>query len=180
MLFSSDYSAFIDLGVIRDGEKVEYHILNYRREKGLSVTRQMEMIGLMHANRKYDLIALEENSIKSVSQDIREMGLPVKMFWTGTRDEKDVTAKNNYKPSKTHSISKINAINRLAIAFENGNFRIPYTNNKQETQANILVNELTSWALEEGKLVEIGMHPDGPMALIMAMSLLEINTVVVV
>ena len=174
---TADYTAMVDVGVVKDGDNVKYHLLNYRRMKGKSITEQMTSVALMHAETNYELIGFEENSIKAFSKDIKEMGLPIKMFWTGTRDQKDKVDKD--PQNSTHTISKINAIQRMAISFENHRWVIPYSNTKEKNAADIMMEELISWALEEGKLVEIGRHPDGPMAMIMMMELLNMQTGVV-
>ena len=106
------------------------------------------------------------------------MGLPIKMFWTGTRDQKDKLIKDPH--NTTYTISKVNAIQRMAISFENKRWVIPYKHENEILAADTMIEELTSWALEEGKLVEIGKHPDGPMAIIMMMELLNMQTSVVV
>ena len=175
---TADHSAFVDVGLMRDGENVEYHLLNYRREKGKSITEQMTIVALMYANIKYQMIGFEENSIKSYSKDIKEMGLPIKMFWTGNRDQKDKVDKD--PTNTTHSISKTNAIQRMGISFENRRWVIPYTTDKEIELADTMTEELTSWALDEGKIVEVGRHPDGPMALIMAMEVLNLQKFVVI
>ena len=161
---SADFSAFVDIGV-KDGKKV---LLNIVWKKGMSINEQMDYIRHLHDMYRYHTIVLEENSIKSVSKDLTELNLPLKMYWTGSRD----TASSE-KTQVGKSYSKTNAINRLAVEFENKMWIIPYTTSTQIENASKLLAELTSWALEDGKLVELGAHPDSPIGMLLVNELLN-------
>lgn len=170
---TADYSAFMDIGIKR-GKK---YILNIQWKKGLSINEQLDHVRNLHNTHNYYIIAFEENSIKSSTKDIRQLKLPIKMFWTGTRDEKDMTKTN--KPSDIKSYSKINAINRLSVEFENNMWVIPYNTEKQQKDADRLLSELTSWALEDGKLVEMGAHPDAPISMLLVNEALNVPKTII-
>jgi len=159
---SADSSAFVDIGIKRDryGNQKKY-ILNIEWKKGLSALEQFDYIKQLHYSHNYNIIALEENSIKSVSSEIKTLSLPIKMFWTGSKD----SLKSTYNNSRT--FSKENAVERLAVEFENGLWCIPYRNEKEQKMANRLISELTSWAKQDGKLIETGVHPDSPIGIIL-------------
>lgn len=162
---TADFSHFMTI-CTKDNKKVPLKLI--WGNKGQSLNEQMQFIRDLHNQYNYNLIALEENSIKSNSKDIREFNLPIKMLWTGSRD-----THNKDKYSKGSSYSKINAINRLAVEFENKMWRIPYNTDKQKEDAHRLISELTSWALEDGKLVEVGVHPDAPISMILVNEILN-------
>lgn len=168
---TSDDSAFVDVG-IKDGKK---HLLNIRWKHGLSLPKQLKYIQMLHETHNYSIIGLEENSIKSNSADVPSLGLPIKMFWTGT---KDTIQKDSNK--KGRSYSKDNAVERLGVEFENMMWVIPYKTEGQIAIADKLLPELTSWGKEDGKLVELGVHPDAPIGMIMINEILAKPRVVCV
>ncbi len=57
----------------------------------------------------------------------------------------------------------------MSVAFENARMIIPYKTENDKLLADRLLAELTSWALNDGKLVEAGVHPDAPIALAYAL-----------
>lgn len=160
----ADKSAFVDIG-IKNNKK---YLLNVIYKQGMSINEQIELIRHLHEQNNYETIVLEENSIKSVSKDITQMDLPIKMFWTGSRDSTSME-----KSSSGKSYSKINAINRLSVEFENNMWVIPYVTDKQKDVADYFLSEVSSWALESGKLVELGVHPDSPIGVMLVNELLN-------
>jgi len=165
---SADNSAFVDIGI--KGNKK--YLLNIILKKGQSLPKQMTFIESLYSAHNYDIIALEENSIKSISADMTDFKLPIKMFWTGSRDDSEVNKIKKTNKAKTYS--KVNAINRLSVEFENKMWVIPYKTEKQQQIADSFTSEATSWALEDGKLVELGEHPDSPIGVIMVNEALRI------
>ena len=166
---TSDYSAFVEVGIKGKNK----YLLNIYWKKGMSLPEQFEFIRNLHKNNNYDTIALEENSIKSYSKEINELNLPIKMFWTGSRD-----TDNKVKTTKGKSYSKVNAVNRLAVEFENKIWKICYDTEEHKKVANRLSEELISWSLEDGKLVELGVHPDGPIGMILVNEALGRNILI--
>jgi hypothetical protein len=166
---SADDSAFVDVGIKRDryGNTKKY-VLNIRWEHGKSLPEQIDIVKDMYWQKKYNMIGFEENSIKSYSKDINDLNMPIRMFWTGSRD-----APNN--SNKTISYSKDNAVERLGVEFENQMWVIPYNTESQQRKADKLLSELTSWAKENGKLIELGVHPDSPIGMILVNELLGTN-----
>lgn len=159
---TADSSAFMDIGIKRDRfGNVKKYILNILWKKGMSILEQFDLIKQLHYQHDYTIIALEENSIKSVSSEVKNLGLPIKMFWTGARDTKTVSV------SGTKSYSKENAIERLAVEFENTLWAFPYRNELEQSNVSRLIDELTSWAKQDGKIVELGAHPDAPICMLL-------------
>lgn len=164
---SADKSVFMDIA-LKDGKKVP---IRTRWRSGMSVGEQMTLVKSLHESMRYNTIAFEENSIKGNVKDIRTLSLPIRMFWTGSRDAQ---GNDKYKQDTySTSYSKLNAITRLGVEFENKMWRIPYRTEKQQQDAESLLSELTSWAQEDGKLVELGVHPDAPICMILVNELLS-------
>jgi phage terminase large subunit-like protein len=155
---SADHSVFFVLGK-HDGK---FQMIDYVRRKGMSAAEQMELIQDMHAIFRFDLIGLEENSIQAVTKEWKQLGLPIKLFHTGNIDEKD---KKKPDFSSTISVSKRNLVIRIGTTFENSAISIPYGCPESKIKADQLLQECISWAQEEGKLIELGVHPDIPIAL---------------
>lgn len=157
----ADSSAFISLGY-KDNK---LYLFQGSTKKGMSIFEQMDYIknGLYLAHR-YKIIALEENSIKSISKDIDSWQLPIRLYWTSNIDPANKKKEDNFR-HKRHTVGKISLITRLGTAFENNNFIIPYKTEKDKNFANRLLAETTSFSLNDGKLVESGVHPDIPIAM---------------
>jgi phage terminase large subunit-like protein len=155
---TADWSIFLIIGR-HDGK---FYLLDYERRQGMGGSEQLEHVRELHSSYRFDMIGLEENSIMALTKEVRRMGLPIKLFRTGTVDEKD-----KLKPDMTGTIavSKRNLVLRLATTFENNDIVIPFKSDEAKRKAEQLLNECVSWAQEEGKLVELGVHPDIPMAL---------------
>lgn len=166
---SSDQSAYYGLG--RRDEHL--YLLQQDVRKGKSVNEQMQLIKeVFHKRYRYDKIGLEENSIKAVSKDIDQWNLPITLFWTSASDPANKKREQTWT-NKRNTVGKINLIMRLATAFENKRFIIPYKTEKDKQEAEMLIAECTSFALSDGKLVEAGVHPDRPIALGYALELMD-------
>ncbi len=165
-------SAFCGLGVKDDF----YYLLHSQKEKGLSVTEQMEMIkGEFQPKYTFDKIGLEENSIKAISKDINQWNLPITLFWTSSSDPAARKKPDYDYTDKRHTVGKINLIMRLGTAFENKRIIIPYKTDEDKNRAQRILFECTSYALSNGKLVEAGIHPDIPIALGYALELINLG-----
>jgi len=148
----ANYSVFLTLARLNDGRLL---LCDYYRQKGLSGQQQVDKLRELHAIYDYDVMTLEENSIMAISREIQNLGLPIKMLRTGSRDT-DV------------SISKTNAILRMTTWFENNQVIIPYGTDEAKEKYQMLEQEFLSFALEDGKIIEIGVHPDIPIAFVYA------------
>lgn len=161
---SADKSAFIGLGV-RDGY---YTLTSLFTNKGLTITQQFDYIQMLTEMHGFDDNALEENSIRSMSDDLNQYNFPYTLFWTGGSDG-PMDKLENMGHNKRHTVGKKSMILRLAAQFENCNIRIPYKTEKDKILSQQLLDECTTYALEDGKLIEVGIHGDIPMALCMAL-----------
>lgn len=155
---TADYAAGIIVG--KYGGK--FHLIEYVRYQGKSGPEQLDIITQLHAQYKFDYIGLEENSIKAITKEVKRLGLPIKLFNTSTMDEKD---KKKPDFTGTVSVGKRNLIFRLATTLENHGLVLPFESEQDRDLMRTLTEELTSFALEEGKVIELGVHPDGPIAL---------------
>lgn len=138
-------------------------LLDYITKKGLSGMQQMEYIEELHESYQFDLMGLEENSIKAITREIKkDFGhLPIKRFWTGTHDQKEETE----DPSKEYTtVGKRNLIIRMGTQFENRQIILPDGDEESRNKVDTFITECISFAQEGGKLVEIGVHPDIPIA----------------
>ena len=170
---SADESAYFGLGR-KDGF---YYLLHGQKDKGLSINEQMNIIkNELHVKYQYDKIGLEENSIKAISKDIQQWNLPITLFWTSANDPAARKKADYDWTDKRHTVGKINLIMRLATAFENKRFVIPYKTERDKALFDKIVSECTSYALSDGKLVEAGVHPDIPIALGYALELMNLGT----
>ena len=155
---SADWSVFCIVGYNRG----QYQLIDYHRRRGMSASEQLRFIQELHAVFRFDLIGLEENSIQSVIKDWRSLGLPLKLYHTGSVDERQKKQPDN---NGVISVKKENLVIRLGTTFENHGIILPYKSDKAKEKMNLLLNECISWQLQEGKLVEVGVHPDIPIAL---------------
>jgi len=159
---TADRSAFVILGEVKRENIRHWIILDIITKKGMSALDQLEFIKELNSVYKFDLIGLEENSIKSVIDKVNSLNLPIKRFWTGNRDERE----ENSKASKGFiTVSKRNLVLRLGTALEQNKIEIPCMSYEAKKKSYELRNECISFAQEEEKLVEIGVHPDIPIAL---------------
>jgi hypothetical protein len=148
----ANYSVFLTLAKLTDGR---FLLCDFFRGKGFTGQQQVDKLRDLHKVYDYDTMALEENSIMAISKDMRSLGLPFKMLRTGSRDT-------------DNTISKTNAILRMTTWFENNQVIIPYASDEAKEKYDLLEQEFLSFALEDGKIIEIGVHPDIPIALLYA------------
>ena len=165
---TADNSAFTSIGE-KEGK---YDLFHAELKHGWSALEQFDYIeNILHEKYAYDSIAVEENSIKSISKDMESKDMPLVFYWTGSQDpSKSKTEYKNYEfEGKRHTVGKTNLIMRLGTAFETKQFRIPYKTEEDKIIVDRIIQEITSFALSDGKLVEGGIHPDYPIALAYAL-----------
>lgn len=155
---TADASVFSYYG-IRGGKKYR---LGYVRGKGWSPMTQFAILKGLQNYLKVSMFGLEENSIKGVIKDVKVLNLPIKLYWMGAKDKAATHKPEVPFSSKRIIISKILGIERLDASYENRSFVIPYKTQIDKERADLQIEESISWALDEGKLVEIGRHPDIP------------------
>jgi hypothetical protein len=164
---TADNSVFAIIGEVKEKDehsgqvKKKFRIVDLIMKKGLSVLEQMDYIKSLHALYHFRMIGLEDNSIKAVSKHVSSYNFPFKLFHTSAKDPKDESM--IYKRYET--IGKRNLILRLGNMFEQANMIIPYHTDETRILTERLLAECISFAQEEEKLVEIGIHPDIPIAL---------------
>jgi len=160
---TNDDSAFATM-VIQDGTKILNGLI-YR--KGMSITEQFALIEQLHQKNQYDCCVMEENSIRSMSKELYRYEFPYYLIWTGNSDTAAKVTPDKEFQDKRHTVSKTNMIKRLAVEFENQKITLPYKNEEDKRLTDKLCDELLTFALNDGKLVEVGIHADGPIAIAM-------------
>jgi hypothetical protein len=179
---TADKSAFIGIGT--DGK--DYDLIMYREEQGWSPRAQFDLIEYNSGLYSFKDNALEENSIRALSKNIlEEYGFPYTLFWMGATDPAQKNTPTMDYERKRHTVGKINMVDRLAAHFEENSIRkqfggrphirIPYKTEKDKEFAHKLTDQLVSWAKQDGKLVEVGVHPDSPIALGLALERAELE-----
>lgn len=157
---SADKSAFV---IVESNNG--YIVRDCITRKGMSITQQFNLLQELHSKHLFSNLALEENSIRSMSDELKTYDFPFMLFWTGSSDNANRKSIDPYFEGKRHTVGKINMINRLATQFENCNIRIPYKTESDKLLAHQIRDECCSFALSDGRLVEVGVHPDIPIGL---------------
>jgi len=161
----NDKSAFVS--VVSSNDTFIIHAIETL--KGRSITEQFEIIQGLHNKNKYTEVVMEENSIKSMSKELYRYTFPYYLIWTGATDSAAKIKGDIQFEDKRHTVGKKAMILRLATLIENKKIVIPYRTDDDKRISNQLYEELTTFALNDGKLVEVGIHADIPIALAMAM-----------
>ena len=104
-----------------------------------------------------------------MSKELYNYSFPYYLIWTGNSDTPGKIKDSPDFENKRHTVSKTNMIKRLAVEFENSNIMLPYKTDKDKELTNKLCGELLTFALQDGKLVEVGIHADGPIGLSMCL-----------
>jgi hypothetical protein len=166
---TADKSAFVGLGVKGDYK----YLIMCETRKGMSLVEQMNLLRFeFHSKHNFNQIGLEENSIKGMSKDLSQYNLPFKLFWTGSKDAIDkFNSKEFNNIDKSTTVGKVNLIQRMASEFENAKIIIPYKTEADKLRYGQLHSELVTFALQDGKLVEGGVHSDLGIALGYALEL---------
>ena len=149
------------IGVAND----EYTLICCLTRKGMSITEQFDYIEYLSGIYGYDDNALEENSIRSMSKELINYNFKSTLYWTGASDKAHTKKRDVDFAQKRYTVGKTAMINRLATQFENKRIRIPYKTDKDKEVANRIMDECCTYALNDGKLVEVGVHGDIPIAL---------------
>ncbi len=163
---TNDESAFIGVRIIDDKKVVQS--LTYK--KGMSITEQFDYINHLHLMNNYDSCVM--------SKELYNYDFPYYLIWTGSNDTAAKITPDKEFQDKRHSISKTNMIKRLAVEFENGMITLPFKTIDDQSLTLKLCDELLTFALNDGKLVEVGIHADGPMALGMVLEKHNLNNFV--
>ena len=161
---TADKSVFCGVGV--QGES--YTITSLIVKQGMTITQQFDYIQMLSKRYGFTDNALEENSIRSMSAELNQYDFPYTLFWTGGQDA-HLDAKSDMGNNKRHTVGKKAMIMRLATQFENGNIVLPYKTDHDKQLTHQIMDECCTYALDDGKLVEVGVHGDIPMALCMAL-----------
>ena len=172
---TNDNSAYC--GVIKKDNKKYINELHYY--KGLTIITQFNMLEEIYKKGKYDEVVMEENSIKSLSADLHNYSMKYYLIWTGATDPPAKLKGDVNFNHKRHTVGKKSMILRLATEFENGNIILPYKTPEDQEKSNKLAEELMTFALDNGKLVEVGIHADGPIALSMALERMQDTGVII-
>lgn len=163
--------------------KGKYTLFHAQWEKGWSIIKQLEELKRLAKLYKIDISGIEENSIRAISEELlKDFTLNYKLFWLGSSDPQEqakITPVSRMEfQNKRHTIGKNTLVLRLGTRFENKEIRIPYKTKADQEKSNRLLDELTSWGLQQGKLIEAGVHPDMPIALGYALELIEMQKVI--
>lgn len=158
----ADKSVYLGIGVTNENV---YEIFQCVIKKGLTITQQFDYINMIQQTVQYDDNALEENSIRSMSNELMKYNFPYTLFWTAAADGAKKEKYDKEFTGKRHTVGKLAMINRLATQFENNNIRIPYKTERDKEIAHMIMDECTTYARQDGKLVETGVHGDIPIAL---------------
>ncbi len=162
---TADKSVFSIIAEYKKDKKTYYVVIDEIEKRGMSGLEQMELIKHLHQYYQFDLIGLEENSIKAISANLQRYNLPIRRFWTAATDQKGkIDSTKQYT-----TVGKRNLILRVGTMFENKELIIPVGDEYSRNLANTMLQELITYAQENGKLVEIGVHGDHPIALAYAL-----------
>ena len=182
---SADKSEFIGIGMV-DGR---FDLISCFSKKGMSIIEQFDYIEYLSGIYNFTDNALEENSIRSMSKEICNYKFKYTLFWTAASDsaKKEKEWKDSDYEEKRHTVGKTAMIKRLSTVFENNynsimngdgyTFRIPYKTEKDKEIAHSIIDECSSFALQDGKLVETGVHPDKPIAMSLALERLNMDDI---
>lgn len=172
---TNDKSAYVGLG----SHNNRYIVCQIDTYKGLSITEQFDILERMFKNGGYQEVVMEENSIKGMSKELYRYKMKYYLIWTGANDPSIKSRPELDYASKRHSVGKKNMILRLATQFENENIKIPYKTQEDREKAHRLTDELLTFALSDGKLVEVGEHADIPVGLAMALERMNAGEVII-
>ena len=158
---TADWSVYATIGDRGEGISPRFVLLDFQRFQGRSLLEQLSFLRSWHDRWQHDLIGLEANSIRSSVKDLRSLALPLKLYWTGTTDEKKG---ETLRPENIISVSKRNFALRQGVLYESRQMLLPFKGERARDAVEQLILESISWALDENKLVEVGIHPDIPIA----------------
>lgn len=148
---NADYTAMVVMRTLPDDHTKQ--IVGVVHEKGLGGAAQKKHILMLNNRFQPDLIELEGNNFQRMFaaelQDMRS-DIPIKTFMT-TRQRKE------------------SMFMSLLMAFEQGQIRTPYGDERSRTFTHKLEQELNRFGMQKnGKLESVGTHDDLAMALALA------------
>jgi hypothetical protein len=154
---------------IVDAGDVERHydVTQLIWKQGMSVTEQFDYIEMLSGRYGYNDNALEENSIVSMSKELRKYKFNFTLFYTANKDAvaKQPGTINMDYAMKRHVVGKPQMILRMATLFENGLVSLPYKTEKDRVLTNRFIDECLTFSFDDGKLVETTIHADMPIAI---------------
>ena len=148
---NADYTAMMILRILPDSEEKQLvYVLN---QKGMNSTAQKRQIIMLNNRFQPDLIELEGNNFQRMFEaelkDMRE-DIPIKTFMT-TRQKKE------------------SMFMSLLMAFEQGQIRTPWGDEKSKEFTRALETQLSRFGMQKnGRLESVGSHDDLAMALALA------------
>jgi len=147
--------------------------IGYIRGKGWSTPEQFAILEKAKEYLGVDLFGLEENSIRGYTKNIRDFNFNAVLFWMGSSDTAAKIKPDSDFAGKRCSISKTLSIERLDTAYYQQKFILPYKTELDQHYTDLQKQESVSWALENGKLIELGGHPDIPITDILMNEMFE-------
>ena len=187
---TADNTAICGIGMsnyrtVEDGKfSGKYVIFLAEWLRGKSITEQLVILNEYHRTFRFNYLGLEENSIRAVSDDFkRTIKFPYKLFWLGNTSpqaQRPSGAQYREWTDKRITIGKMNMVQRMGTRFWNKEIKLPYKTEEDKEKSNRILEECVTWSIQDGKLVEAGIHPDMPIALAYAIELMEMHNEVYV
>jgi len=148
---NADFTAMTVMRIKPDEDIKE--IVHVVHERGMSSMAQKRMMVLLNNKFSPELIELEGNNFqRMLEQEMREMSadMPIRVFMT-TRTRKE------------------SLFMSLLLAFEQGNIKLPYGDERSKKYTHQLETELNRFGMQKnGKLESVGTHDDLAMSLALA------------
>ena len=148
---NADFTAMTVMRIKPDEDVKE--IVHVVHERGMSSMAQKRMMVMLNSRFKPDLIELEGNNFqRMLEQEMRELAsdMPIRVFMT-TRTKKE------------------SLFMSLLLAFEQGQVKLPYGDERSRNYTNQVMQELNRFGMQKnGKLESVGVHDDLAMSLALA------------
>ena len=146
---NADYTAMMTMR-LPPGEANIKQIVNVVHEKGMNSMAQKRQMVLLNSRFQPDLIELEGNNFQRMFEaELKELreDIPIRTFMT-TRTKKE------------------SLFMSLLLAFEQGQIKTPYGDERSKKFTHKLEEELTRFGMQKnGRLESVGVHDDLAMAL---------------
>jgi phage terminase large subunit-like protein len=155
----ADYSVFSVWGIDKDKR---YYLISYWRQQGASFNTQINQIVKMNNLFKPNTIVCEDNGFQNVMlTTLEERGIVNAKGFTTGNNKKDL----------------YDGLPSLSAAFERGEIKIPYGDERSKNVAQQLCGEFNSIIFDDdrGKLESADGHDDGPMSTWFAIGELKEN-----
>lgn len=148
---NADFTAMTVMRILPDEDVKQ--IVHVVHERGMSSMAQKRMMVILNNKFQPDLIELEGNNFqRMLEQEMREMAsdMPIKIFMT-TRAKKE------------------SLFMSLLLAFEQGQIKLPYGDEKSRDYTHKVEQELNRFGMQKnGKLESVGINDDLAMSLALA------------